>query len=59
MKNLKNLGEILNKEEQQSINGGGFLQAYCSGPTGQFCAPGHICCRKRLCSPVSSFAECP
>ena len=22
MKNLKNLGEILNKEEQQSINGG-------------------------------------
>ena len=30
MKNLKNLGEILNKEEQQSINGGGIVHCYGS-----------------------------
>lgn len=50
MKNLKNLGEILNKKEQQSINGGGCLcEAHWYGRTCN--GLGHICCGIGLCLP--------
>ena len=41
MKNLKNLGEILNKKEQKTINGG---RTYCdlSHPSCS-CPPGEVC----------------
>ncbi len=64
MKNLKNLGEILNKEEQQSINGGVFeyrCQVGCANKSkGQSCygsgtAPNCKC--PGICSNFSTLGQ--
>ncbi|EDP72173.1 hypothetical protein FBALC1_13767 [Flavobacteriales bacterium ALC-1] len=50
MKNLKNLGKILNKKQQQVINGGGPIKL-----GGGCCNPANDCCIHR----THVTASCP
>ncbi len=58
MKNLKNLGKVLKKEEQKMINGGGIIGG-CQGlPNGRICAGGFKCCNGSCITNTQYYLTC-